>query len=76
MSDLPKRTREKTIADHLFHYVMGVLVTTIGCGIVFVEAIGPPWSWPRGTVLGWLIVSGLFGLILGLAVDNLPPPEA
>ena len=73
MSDLQERTGKKTFAQHVFHYVMGVVVTSIGCGMLFSQVIGPPWSWPPGIVLGWLIVSGLFGLILGMAVDNLPP---
>ena len=73
VSDVRKPTGEKSVGDRVSNYVMGLVVTTIGCEMLFSELVGPPWSWPRGMVVGWLVVSGLFGLIFGMAVDNLPP---
>jgi hypothetical protein len=73
MVSAPAPTGAKKFTKHLIAYSTSVLSIGAGCAIVFSRQFGPPWDWPRGIPLAWAVFSGLFGLILGLAIDNLPP---
>jgi hypothetical protein len=73
MTDESQAGAVKPLSDHLMAYGSGLASTAIVCGALFLDHYGLPWSWPSGIALAWAVISTLFGLIAGLANDNLPP---